>query len=62
MGRKVLVVAGGDLEADRPAEHPLEGRDVAMRSPELELRVTGRPQACEIVVPPRIEIDAGERL
>src|SRR5688572_4771819 len=57
-----LVIADGDFEADRLAEHALERRNVAMRRPDLELRVAGGAKPHEIVVGARIEVDPGQGL
>src|SRR4029450_4053391 len=37
-GRFLVVVADGDLESNRFAEHLLQRRDVSVRGPDLELR------------------------
>jgi hypothetical protein len=56
------VIADGDFETNRFAEHPFERHDVAMRRPYLQLRVAGRAEPGEIVVGARIEIDSGQCL
>jgi hypothetical protein len=57
-----LVIADGDFETDRFAEHALERRDVPVRGPDLELRVPGGAEPCEIVVSARVEVDPRESL
>jgi len=56
------VIADGDFEADRFAEHALERRDVPVRGPDLELRVAGGAEPYEIVVRAGIEVDSCEGL
>ena len=56
------MVSTGDLEMNRLAEDLLEGRHVAMRSPDLELGIARGPQSREVVVAARIEVEPGERL
>ena len=43
-------------------EHLLERRGVPMGRPQLELDVTGRLQAYQIIISSRDELDAGDRL
>ncbi len=50
------------FEPDRFAEHRLERRDMPVRGPQFQLRVSGRAQAGEIVVAARVEIDSGQSL
>ena len=56
------MVATCDLEANGLPEHRLEWCDVAMRRPELELRVATRAQPREVILAMRVQIHTGQRL
>ena len=62
VGGAPLVIVAGDFEAQRLAEHGFERRDVAVGGPELELGVARGAQPRQVVVAPRIQVDAGQRL
>src|SRR3990172_6894492 len=62
MWRLFLVIGPPHLEADGPVEHALERRGMAVRGPELQLRVARRAQPRKIIVVARVEIDAAEGL
>jgi hypothetical protein len=57
-GCRSLVVVAGDFESDRLAEHLFERTDVPVRSPQLELGVAAGAEASQVVVAPRIDVDA----
>src|SRR5579872_5114401 len=50
------------FDAERLAGHPLEGRGVALRRPELQLRVARRSDLQQIVVAAVMELDRGHTL
>jgi len=56
------VIADGDFETNRFAEHPFERCDVAMRRPHLELCIAGGAEPGQVVVGAWIEIDSGQCL
>jgi hypothetical protein len=62
VARDRSLIVASHLEADSLAEHFFEGRDVPVRGPELELGITGRAEARQIVITARIQIDAVKRL
>src|SRR4051812_13182601 len=62
MCQVILEFDARDFEADGPFEFALERRDVAIRGPELQLRVAAGPEPREIVLAARKEVDAAERL
>src|SRR5918996_3013289 len=62
MGLSFLVRGARDFEADWLAEDGFERRDVAVRGPQLQLDVTGRTKARQVVVAARIQIDPRDRL
>jgi len=60
----VLILEGGadDFESYRLFEQFFQRGDVPVRRPEFQFRVARRPQAGEIVIVTRVEVDAVERL
>jgi hypothetical protein len=56
------VIADGDFETNRFAEHAFERRDVAVRRPHLELGIAGGAEPGQVVVGAWIEIDSGQGL
>src|SRR5688500_11997846 len=57
-----LQIQPGQLEPYRPAEYPFERTHVPVRRPEFQLRFVGRSEPRQVIILPRIEIDAGNRL
>jgi len=58
----ILVIGARHFETDGPVEHRFERADVPVGGPQLQLRVPSGPQAREIIVIARIEVDPRERL
>jgi hypothetical protein len=56
------VVAAGDLEADGRAEHILERGHMAVRGPELQLRIACGAEPRQVIVAARVQVDTGDRL
>ena len=51
-----------DLNAERLSRQSFEWRAVARGGPELQLRVAGRAQLQQVVVPPVVELETADRL
>ena len=51
-----------DLHPEALADHPLERRGLAVRRPQLQLRVAGGPELEQRVVAPVVKLDPGDGL
>jgi hypothetical protein len=56
------VIADGDFETNRFAEHAFERRDVTVRGPHFQFRVAGGAESGQVIIYAGIEIDPGQRL